>query len=466
MGEFTMPSLGADMDSGTLLEWLVAPGQQVRRGDIVAVVDTAKSAIEVEVFEEGIVEELLVGEGAVVPVGTPLARIRTTASEPSSPSLGGADSDGPEPDGSGSGLGHVDDTVRRDHLPVPGQTALPPVRHLAHTLGLDLATVRGSGPGGAVTRRDVLRAAPAVAGRAPRERLRASPLARRLAREHGVDLAGVSGTAREGAIRAADVMRVVDGPAAPGPQGVDMAAPTDEPREIGGDDNERSGTTADRQLAMRRAIAGLMARSAREIPHYYLQSSIDFSAAREWLKDTNATRRPADRVLPAALLLAATARAAHDVPSMNGYWEDDRFQPSTVVNVGVAISLRGGGLVTPAIIDAGQASVDEVMLRLKDLVTRARRGRLRQTELTAGSITVTNLGDAGVDLVHGVIYPPQVALVGFGRVRARPWAVGDMLAVRPVVEATLAADHRASDGHTGGRLLKAVERYITRPEEL
>jgi pyruvate dehydrogenase E2 component (dihydrolipoamide acetyltransferase) len=461
MAEFTMPSLGADMDSGTLLEWLVEPGQHVQRGDIVAVVDTAKSAIEVEVFDEGTVEELLVEEGTVVPVGTPLARISSPGSA-SGAEIMTADRDKRHPDEQGHPESpvegeHGSGATPREHRPATGQPALPPVRHLAHTLGVDLEDVRGTGPGGAVTRQDVLGAVEAREHRGPPARHRASPLARRLAREHGVDLSVVSGTARLGAIRAADVMRAVEAAAAP-------------PEATGADTGRAAPRAAsageDRQLAMRQAIAVLMARSAREIPHYYLQTSIDFSTAQDWLRETNAARRPMDRVLPAALLLTAAARAAQDVPSMNGYWQDDRFQPSAEVNLGVAISLRGGGLVTPAIVDAGQLSVDEVMARLVDMVKRARRGRLRQTELTAGTITVTNLGDTGADLVHGVIYPPQVALLGFGRIRPRAWAVGDMLAVRPVVEATLAADHRASDGHTGGLLLKAVERYIARPEDL
>jgi pyruvate dehydrogenase E2 component (dihydrolipoamide acetyltransferase) len=134
--------------------------------------------------------------------------------------------------------------------------------------------------------------------------------------------------------------------------------------------------------------------------------------------------------------------------------------------VGVAISLRGGGLVAPAIHDADHCTLDELMAALRDLVQRARTGGLRGSEMSDPTITVTNLGDQGVDQVFGVIYPPQVALVGFGRVAPRPWAVDGLLGVRPVVRATLAADHRASDGHDGARFLAAIDALLQHPEAL
>jgi pyruvate dehydrogenase E2 component (dihydrolipoamide acetyltransferase) len=145
---------------------------------------------------------------------------------------------------------------------------------------------------------------------------------------------------------------------------------------------------------------------------------------------------------------------------------DDAFRPSEHVHLGVAVSLRQGGLIAPAIHDADTLDLDALMAALRDLVTRARGGRLRGSEMSDGTLTVTSLGDRGVEAVHGVIYPPQVALVGFGRVVDRPWAVDGMLAVRPVVTATLAADHRATDGHVGGLYLSAVDDLLQRPEEL
>jgi pyruvate dehydrogenase E2 component (dihydrolipoamide acetyltransferase) len=217
---------------------------------------------------------------------------------------------------------------------------------------------------------------------------------------------------------------------------------------------------------MRRAIGELMARSKREIPHYYLSTTVDMSRAVDWMHERNRSLSIAERLVPAALLLKATALAATEVPELNGYWADDAFQPASEVNLGMAVSLRGGGLVTPALLDVGSLGLGELMTRMKDLVARARGGRLRGRELTEGTLTVTNLGDQGVEVVYGVIYPPQVALVGFGRVAERPWAVDGLLGVRPVTTVTLAADHRASDAMTGGRLLAAIDRHLQHPEEL
>jgi pyruvate dehydrogenase E2 component (dihydrolipoamide acetyltransferase) len=217
---------------------------------------------------------------------------------------------------------------------------------------------------------------------------------------------------------------------------------------------------------MREAIARLMARSKREIPHYYLQTTIDLSAALTWMRERNRGAPLASRLVPAALLLKATALAAARHPQLNGFWVDDAFQPGAGVHLGVAISLRGGGLVTPALHDADGLSVEETMAGMRDLVTRARGGRLRGAELTDPTLTVTNLGDQGVEAVYGVIYPPQVALVGFGRVVERPWAVDGLLGVHPVTTATLSADHRATDGFAGGRFLAALDELLQNPEEL
>jgi pyruvate dehydrogenase E2 component (dihydrolipoamide acetyltransferase) len=217
---------------------------------------------------------------------------------------------------------------------------------------------------------------------------------------------------------------------------------------------------------MRRAIAAAMARSNREIPHYYLATQIDMSQALRWLEAENQRRTIKERLLPAVLLLKAVARALGDVPELNGYWLDDRHQPQEAVHIGFAIALRQGGLVAPAIHHVDLKSLDELMEAMRDVITRVRAGRLRSSELTQATITVTNLGDLGVETVYGVIYPPQVALVGFGKITERPWAEHGMLGVRPALTATLAADHRATDGRQGARFLEALNRYLQEPVKL
>jgi pyruvate dehydrogenase E2 component (dihydrolipoamide acetyltransferase) len=392
MGEFRMPSLGADMEEGTITEWLVHAGDTVHRGDIVAVVDTDKADIDVEIFENGVVEQILVQPGARVAVGTPLAIVRSATAEaapevrePGTPPAPAPPPPAPVPAPRAPEPLHVQ-AVRSEH-PVPS----PVVRRLAHHLGVDLASVVGTGPGGAVTRADV-----EAAGR---------------------------GTA-------------------PVPE------------------------TADRDVALRGAIARLMARSKREIPHYYLGAEVDFSRSRAWLDDANAERPVGERLLAAVLQLKAVARAALHVPEVNGFWVEDGFVAADAVHVGVAVALRGGGLIAPAIHDVHTKDLDELMGDLRDLVARTRAGRLRSSEMSDATITVTNLGDQGVQTVYGVIYPPQVALVGFGKVVERPWAEQGMVGARPTVSVTLAADHRASDGARGATFLARVDHLLQDPASL
>jgi pyruvate dehydrogenase E2 component (dihydrolipoamide acetyltransferase) len=217
---------------------------------------------------------------------------------------------------------------------------------------------------------------------------------------------------------------------------------------------------------MRKAIALAMGRSKREIPHYYLASTIDLGRAMTWLAKANEGSDPATRLIPGALLLKASALALRDTPQLNGFWVDNAFRPGNGIHVGWAISPRGGGLVAPAVHDADAQPLPELMVALRDLVARARTGGLRSSELMDPTVTVTSLGDRGADSVVGVIYPPQVAIVGFGRIAERPSVWQGRVRKRPTVLVTLAADHRASDGHLGGLLLEAIDHLLQEPEKL
>ncbi|MCZ7575020.1 MAG: 2-oxo acid dehydrogenase subunit E2 [Ardenticatenaceae bacterium] len=413
MAEFYMPSLGADMVTGILVAWRVNPGDRVTRGDIIAEVETDKGLIDVEVFEDGVVDQLLVQPSdEKIPVGTLLATIRPEGVPPALP------------------------TAVAERVP-----AAPAAAGAARA------------PAGPPVIPTPL--APAE------KRVRVSPLARKLAAERGVDLSTVQGTGPQGAIERADVERAAEAkkpveelPAPPAPP-----LPERPPAEV-------RRPPSDFVVGMRRAIAAAMARSNREIPHYYLETRIEMSRALRWLEAENLKRPIKDRLLPVVLLLKAVARALGDVPELNGYWLDDRHQPQEAVNIGCAISLRQGGLVTPAIHNVDLKSLDELMEALRDLIMRARTGHLRSSEMTDATITVTNLGDMGVEVVYGVIYPPQVALVGFGKIVELPWAENGMLGIRPVLRATLAGDHRATDGHRGGQFLDVLNRYLQEPEKL
>jgi len=275
-------------------------------------------------------------------------------------------------------------------------------------------------------------------------RLHISPAARKLAADFGIDPASLAGTGPGGRITLEDVQRAA------------QAKPAQPAAEV----------ALDRPARMRQAIAAAMARSKREIPHYYLSTTIDMSRAMAWLTQENLKRTVEDRLVYGVLLLKAVALALRDAPELNSIWMGGTANPVRDIHVGVAISLRGGGLVAPALHNTDRQNLDELMKNFRDLVQRARAGSLRSSELSDPTITVTSLGEQGVETVFGIIYPPQVALVGFGNVVERPWSTGGQVVSRPLITATLSADHRVSDGHRGGHFLAAVDRKLQEPEKL
>jgi pyruvate dehydrogenase E2 component (dihydrolipoamide acetyltransferase) len=391
MIEFKLPSLGADMDEGKLLEWKVSPGDTVRKGQVVAVVDTSKAAVDVECWSEGTVFELLVAPGETIPVGTVLATLLEA--------------------------GESAETAKRSRREAPAAKPAAPAA----------APAAAAHP------------APAVAGRR-----RISPAARKHAEALGVDVEAIPGTGPEGSVTLADVEQAAAVKVSP------------------------AGTAAapDKAAEMRKAIAAAMSRSKREIPHYYLSEPVPMRRATEWLAKANEGRPITARLLMAVLQLKAVALALKKFPELNGFYRDDAFRPAAAAHIGVAISLRQGGLIAPALHDVGEKTLEQLMRELTDLVRRARAGSLRSSEMSDPTITVTNLGEQGVAAVYGVIYPPQVALVGLGRITAQPWVENGELTVMPVMTASLAADHRVSDGHRGALFLAELRELLQRPENL
>jgi pyruvate dehydrogenase E2 component (dihydrolipoamide acetyltransferase) len=398
MIEFKLPSLGADMDEGTLLTWQVKPGEAVKRGQVVAVVDTSKAAVDVEIWHDGMVHELLVQPGEKVPVGAVLATL-----------------------------------LAPDEVAPAPRAAAP-------------EAVAGAVPASAQVSAPQRVPEPAKAPVATRHAV--SPSARKRAKELGIDPDSVTGTGAQGSVTLADMEAAAR--ARDAATGV-AAAPPGVP---------------DRQKEMRKAIAAAMSRSKREIPHYYLSETIPMANALAWLQQRNESLPITERILPAVLLLKAVAVALKRTPELNGFYRDGQFQANAAVHAGVAISLRGGGLVAPALHDVGDKPLTQLMRELADLVKRARAGSLRSSEMSDPTLTVTNLGDQGVESVFGVIYPPQVALVGFGRVAMRPWVQEGELRAQPLLCATLAADHRASDGHRGALFLAELREWLQRPQAL
>ncbi|MFI4889158.1 MAG: dihydrolipoamide acetyltransferase family protein [Steroidobacterales bacterium] len=380
MYEFKMPSLGADMEDGTFVEWHVQPGQSVAHGQVICVVETQKGAVDVELWQGGTVAKLIASPGEKIPVGHVMALVATEGE---------------------------DWQAIAAAPPAPLQAAAPP--------------------------------APAPG------RLRISPAARRRAAELGVDLAALKPSGVHDVISIADVEAVAK---------AEPSVPAAEP------------APRDPQAAMRDAIAAAMSRSKREIPHYYLATTINVERAAAWLEQRNAAMPISERILFAALELKAVAFALRKTPELNGFYRGGAFRPGAGVHLGVAISLRGGGLVAPALHDVDKLGLADLMAQLKDLLQRARSGQLRSSEIADPTITVTNLGDLGVETVFGVIYPPQVALVGIGRMTVKPWVTEGVIAPARVLHVTLSADHRVSDGMRGARFLAELDRVLQQPEEL
>ena len=398
MGVFTLPSLGADMEAGKLVEWLVGPGDTVKRGDIVAVLETQKGAIEIECFEEGTVTTLMAKVGQDLPVGTPLAVILAPGEAPPGISAASGSVQGPAP-------------AAADRVPDPAAAT------------------------------SEARLASAIIP--PANVVPASPAARLRARELGLDLATLTGSFPGGGIILTDVE------AADGRTSSTKPAPPPSPME-----------------EMRKAIAAAMTRAKQTIPHFYLSQTINVQPAMDWLADCNEGKPPAERLLLGALFVRAAVLAATKVKGMNGRYVDGAFHPSGRVNAGIAVALRGGGLVAPALIDAERMTIETTMAGMRDLVTRARAGRLRSSEMTEGTITISSLGETGAEAMTGVIFPPQVALVGLGAPQLRPWVVDGAVVPRNVVTLTMSADHRVSDGRQVAKFIAEFETLIAALEKL
>jgi len=391
MIEFLMPSLGADMEAGTLVEWRKKPGDTVKRGDIIAEVETQKGLIEIEVFDEGVIGELLIKEGAKIPVGTVMALINPSGA-----------------------------TLERKEI-TPEQTAIviqPTEEKIIEKVREEKLEART---------------------------IKASPLAKRMAAENKIDLSQIQGTGEEDAITKGDVEN----------------ANAQKGKKITNSEEKNIPQVQ----AIRSAVAAAMSKSNREIPHYYLEKRIDMTKALAWLGETNHKLPIQKRLLPAALLIKSVAQSLVDFPNLNATW-DNGLQLKKEINIGFVVSLRGGGIIIPTIHNANLKNTSEIMEALNDIIPRARAMKLRSSDLSDSTITITSLGEGGADVVFGVIYPPQVAIIGFGGSSQQAVVENGMLGIRHVFTVTLAGDHRATDGLTGSDFLVTLNKHLQNPESL
>ena len=380
-----MPSLGADMESAILMEWLVKEGDSVTKNQVIAEVETSKGVIEIEVFEDGVVDKLLVEPETECKVGMPLAIIRS------------------------------ENATEEEEKPAD-----------KNTVKLDEDTSKTD----SVKKEQVIKL--------EEPHIAISPAARKRAIELGIDITKL--TSKDGIIRLSHV------------EAAKQKVPV----------QEKVSTKVD----MRQAIATAMSRSNAEIPHYYLSTSINMTPALTYLEELNKKRTIQERILPVAMLIRAVVLSLQEVPELNGFWQENEHKISKEIHPGIAIALRKGGLITPALIDAQSMGLSDTMNSLSDLITRTRSGKLRSSEMTKQTITITNLGDLGVESVYGVIYPPQLAVVGLGAIMDKPWAEDGVARVKKVMQATLAGDHRATDGRTGALFLDKLNKFLQNPEGL
>lgn len=358
-----MPSLGADMETGKLMDWKIKPGDHVKKGQVIAAVETSKSVVEIESFREGTVIELVGKLGEQIQVGQPIAKLEVI----------------------GTDLAPDEPAQRVSHIKI-------------------------------------------------------SPAARKLAQEHNLKIDMMVGSGAEGQIELKDVEASL------------LNMRSDKPTTSG--------------VNLRSAIAKIMTHSKKEIPHYYLKTQVSLDNFMNWIDKKNQNQPPEQRLLIPAVLCKAIIASLNENPLMNGYYNNDTFEPLSTINLGVAVALKTGGVLVPAIIDSQKMTLSELNNSFKDLLLRTAKGELRNRELTEGSITVTNMGDLGSHEVFGIIFPPQVAIIGLGRIHKVPVIDGSNIRPGLVMNITLSADHRVTDGLTGAKFLANIEKHLTQPDLL
>lgn len=414
--DITMPSLGADMTEGMLVEWLIKEGDKVQHGDVIAVLETQKGAIDMEVYHDGIITQLLVQPINTVPVGTVLATIEVIAAAE---------------DTEEQSLNKSKQQSSTTERTVTEQITAEPALLLAEPLTekpLTTAQQSHSQKANISTNADIVLA---------------SPVVRKIAKAQQLDLSIIKGSGPNGAVILKDIAHIA----------------------------QKTKLSADEPLTnMRSAISAAMTKSKQEIPHFYLSLDVSINKAQQWLQQTNHDKTPKEHILLIALVLKTVAITLRKYPSLNGFYLNDRFEQASEINIANVISLRTGGVVVPALRNVEQLSVSEIMVALRDMTNRSRAiesgDRLRSSELMNATITITNMGERGADRVFGIIYPPQVAIIGFGKVKKVPQVSGDKIDIGEQLTVCLSADHRVVDGMLAAKFLNSLAKKLQKPEQL
>jgi pyruvate dehydrogenase E2 component (dihydrolipoamide acetyltransferase) len=430
MPDVLMPRLSDTMEEGVLSQWVKHEGDRVRKGDVLAVIETDKAAMEMEAYDEGVLTKILVAEGASVPIGTPIAVIGEAVAEAAAPSLVSAPHH-PErtvvpPPAPGTPPG----------APVAGRVpASPLARKLARDRGVNLSSVSGSGPGGRIVRADIEQAA--------RDRGGAQP-------------APQSAAAPTGQVRPAPVAPPAAPFAAVAPQPAPAAAV---PLTPASDAEEIPLTT------VRRLTAQRLAASAREAPHFYLTIVADVGTLLDFRAQASQRPRADVKITVTDLLIKACATALADCPEVNVSWDETRILRHRHVSIGIAVAIDDG-LIVPVVRDADRKTLTEIVREAHDLTARARARKLTPDELAGGTFTISNLGMYGIRQFTAVINPPQAAILAVGEAIRQPVVRGDQVAIATTMTLTLSIDHRAVDGATAAGFLARLKELIEEPLDI
>ncbi len=413
-----MPSLSDTMTEGTLLKWLIKPGDAVTSGQVVAEIQTDKATMEQNVFASGIVHKLYVNEGDKVPIGAAMAML----------------------------LEDGESAPSDDAAPT---TAAAPV---AAAAGAPVAAAPSPSPSRST--------APALAGGGTRSRggrIKASPLARKVATDRGVNLASVTGTGPGGRIIRADVLAAGTAAAhgaAPTP-GLPVIRPTVGPQDV------RVPLSP-----MRTIIASRLLASKTQIPHFYLNIEVDAGPLMTFRTQANQAEQAKGSGIKFTIndfLLKAAATAAAQVPAVNAAFDVDAIVRFKSVNLSVAIAVDDG-LVTPVIRDAQNKSLTEISAAVKDFAKRAKENKLKPDEFAHGTLTISNLGAYGIDTFDAIINPPQAAILSIGAIVKKPVVnSAGQLAIGERLWIGMSCDHRVVDGAVGATFLQALRQLVEAP---
>jgi pyruvate dehydrogenase E2 component (dihydrolipoamide acetyltransferase) len=431
--EIVLPQWGMEMQDATGVRWLKQEGDPIREGEPLVELETAKIATELESTASGVVAHILVPEGATVPIRTVLAIVAAAGEQVARPA-------GAVPDA----------TAARTPAPTapsrsPAQGApqvVPAARRLAQERGLDLAQVQGTGPGGRILLDDVQRAleAGAAAPLTPATvAVQVTPAARHLARQHGIDLARLQGSGPRGRIVIEDVQQALAA----------QTPPTAQPAQVVP------------LQGMRQTIATRMVQSLQTMAQVTLTTEVDVTDAMT-LRIGLARQWPENGLSPLHLVIKATARALREHPRMNAIQQEHEVELVSEIHIGVAVSLEEG-LLVPTIRQADTKHLAEIARESRDLATRARQGQASYEEVTGGTFTITNLGPYSIDAFTPIINPPQVGILGMGRVVEKPAVYQGEITKRSMLFLSLTFDHRVIDGAPAAAFLHTLKGHLEDP---